>query len=63
MLGRYLNKYNDYVPLTPYRDYRKVNTRLLFFVAVGIASLVLNIVFLIRHWVAWPSPLDDFQAL
>ena len=63
MFGRYLNKYNDYILLNSGRDRRKPSGRVLIFAAVVVASFVLNVVFLVKHWAAYPSPLDDFQAL
>ena len=65
MFGRYLSKYNDYAPLNGYRDYRKANwnSRAVIVAVLVLASVVLNVVFLVRYWITWPSPLDDYQQL
>ena len=63
MFGRYHSKYNDYAPLNGYRDYRRANTRTLVIAAFVLVSIVLNIVFIVKHLKAWLSPLDDYQQL
>lgn len=66
LISRYFTKsnHNDYAPINGHsRDHRKANIRLVLFALAIVASVALNVVFLVKHLMVWPGPLDDYQQL
>lgn len=60
VFNRYYNDY--YLPLGTHPT-KRPSRRTILMAGLFVASLVFNLVIVIRHFYRWTSPLDDYQEL
>lgn len=65
-LKRYLARYHDYMPLNAHATPKSTvhyNSKILIIFILLIVSISLNVNFVVRSWMSWLTPLDDYQNL